>query len=252
MERIEKAAAKPVLGGELLKRWLNRRLTRNPIGWLERRTWNSRIVTWGWLGVVGLVYAAGELNEGLYKRFDILQLAIAWLLILSLTAGAAGSFRRERESGFLELMLVAPLGEWQIISGRMRGLWGQFAPAVVVFLAMSAWMPGLADLQESIGFVPYVGIVFFTLPVIGLYFSLSRSGFLAAFLWTLLFGVVTPLFLSHFTGTLNSLTTLLGGIGDFANDTPRVWAGLLLQLVVASVFAFLLQRTLAGRKFLMT
>src|SRR5438045_797781 len=147
---------------------------------------------WGWLGAVGMIYAAGIASESLYRRFDLIQLGTAWLLIGSFTAAAAGSFRRERENGFLELMLVAPLGEWQIIGGRLRGLWGQFVPAIAVFLGMAAWMPGLSDLQESIGFLPYVGMIFVTLPVIGLYFSLACNGFLASFLWTLLFGVLVP------------------------------------------------------------
>jgi cell division protein FtsX len=116
---------------------------------------------------------------------------------------------------------------------------------------MSAWMPGLADLQESIGFLPYVGIVFLTLPVIGLYFSLTRSSFLASFLWTALFGVLAPLILSRFTGTLASLAALFGAIGDFTDNTPRVWEGLLVHLCVAATFAFLLHRALAGRRFAM-
>src|SRR5438876_1559811 len=112
-----------------------------------------------------MIFALGFVLEALYRGLVPTQLGTAWLLIASFTAAAAGSFRRERENGFLELMLVAPLGEWQIIGGRLRGLWGQFVPAIAVFLGMSAWMPGLADLQESIGFLPYVGMVFFTLPV---------------------------------------------------------------------------------------
>ena len=45
----------------------------------------------------------------------------------------------ERESGVLELLLVSPLGEKQIIAGRLSGLWGQFAPAAVLLLAIWAY-----------------------------------------------------------------------------------------------------------------
>jgi len=48
---------------------------------------------------------------------------LAWLVAGSMAASAAGSFRRERESGMLELLLVSPVGEQRIISGRLRGLW---------------------------------------------------------------------------------------------------------------------------------
>ena len=43
----------------------------------------------------------------------------------------SGSFRRERETGVLELLLVAPLSTHQIVWGRLRAIWGQFAPAAV-------------------------------------------------------------------------------------------------------------------------
>src|SRR5205807_5961784 len=56
-ERIERVIGKPVFGRGLLRKWLDRRLTRNPVGWLEHRTWNARLVRWGWLGAVGMIFA---------------------------------------------------------------------------------------------------------------------------------------------------------------------------------------------------
>ena len=41
------------------RRWMRRKLERNPIGWLEQRTWSGRLVTWGWFAVLISIYSAG-------------------------------------------------------------------------------------------------------------------------------------------------------------------------------------------------
>src|SRR5205823_11572930 len=76
-------------------------------------------------------------------------LPISWLLTGSLAASAAGSLRRERESGLLELILISPLGEWQIIRGRLRALWSQFAPAAALYLAVSLWMMAVHQIGRA-------------------------------------------------------------------------------------------------------
>ena len=59
------------------------------------------------------------------------------IFVGSIALSAAGSFRRERELGAVtELLLVAPLRVGQIVAGRVRSLWGQFLPAVTLFLAV--------------------------------------------------------------------------------------------------------------------
>src|SRR6185295_6386750 len=78
-------------------------------------------------------------SGGFYlHHFQPIQLALAWLLMISVAATASGSFRRERESGVLELLLVSPLNTWQIIGGRTRGMWAQFFPAVA--LLVGVWL----------------------------------------------------------------------------------------------------------------
>ena len=41
----------PVFWLGFFKGWMRRKLERNPVGWLEQRTWSSRITTWAWLAV---------------------------------------------------------------------------------------------------------------------------------------------------------------------------------------------------------
>jgi len=46
----------PVFWLGFFRRWMRRKLERNPIGWLEQRTWSGRLVTWGWFAVLIAIY----------------------------------------------------------------------------------------------------------------------------------------------------------------------------------------------------
>src|SRR5882724_9868289 len=106
---------------------------------------------------------------------------MAWLLVLSMAISTAGSFRRERESGVLELLLVSPIGEQTIISGRLRGLWNQFLPAFGLLLVVWAYLGSISMTRGADdGSILFYAITFFSLPVIGLYFSLRCRAFMTA------------------------------------------------------------------------
>ncbi len=184
---------KPVLFRNQLRAWLRWELRHNPIGWLERRSWSGRLVVWSWFAIVVCIYSSLFANFGLYQRaFHVLQCFLATLLAGSMALSAAGSFRRERETGVLELLLVAPLREWQIVAGRVRGLWAQFLPAIILLSAV--WLYGatfLSQLNEVPSVLGYA-VTFATLPVVGLYFSLAKPNFISALVWTVLVQVVIP------------------------------------------------------------
>jgi ABC-type transport system involved in cytochrome c biogenesis permease component len=108
---------------------------------------------------------------------------------------AAGSFRRERETGVLELLLVSPLGESQIISGRLGGLWSQFAPAAGLLLTVWAYCSTFLPDKGDAGTFLFFLVTFLTVPVFGLYFSLRCHNFLTAFLSTIAVALVLPLVL---------------------------------------------------------
>jgi ABC-type transport system involved in multi-copper enzyme maturation permease subunit len=184
---------KPVLFQKQLRGWLRWELRHNPIGWLERRSWNGRLVVWAWFAVVICVYSSLFANLALYQRlFHLLQSFLATLLAGSIAVSAASSFRRERETGVLELLLVAPLREWQIIAGRVRGLWGQFMPAAILLIAV--WLYGASFLtsDDELPSVFAYLLTFATLPIVGLYFSLTKSNFVAALVWTLVVQIIFP------------------------------------------------------------
>ncbi|MDB6109012.1 MAG: hypothetical protein JWR69_762 [Pedosphaera sp.] len=190
--RMETRLCTPVLWVPFFHRWLRRKLERNPIGWLEQRTWSGRLVTWGWFAVMVSLYSLALTDAPLGRAFQAIQRLMACLLIGSLTISAAGSFRRERETGVLELLLVSPMSEAQILGGRLRGLWGQFLPAMVVLVGIWIYFDGFFHTQGNREHIQLCLFSFLTIPVIGLYFSLRRNSFISALLFTVLFGLVLP------------------------------------------------------------
>ena len=185
----------PVLWLSFFRRWMRRKLERNPIGWLEQRTWSGRLVTWGWFAVLISIYSAVLTDRHFFEGANVLHETMAWLLAGSMAMSAAGSFRRERESGVLELLLVSPLGESRIISGRLRGLWSQFVPAAGLLLAVWTYCSTFLPHGGDAGAIFFFLVTFLTVPVFGLYFSLRCRNFLTAFLSAVAVGLVLPLVL---------------------------------------------------------
>jgi ABC-type transport system involved in multi-copper enzyme maturation permease subunit len=186
----------PILWLAFLRRWMRWKLEHNPIGWLGQRTWSGRLVTWGWFAVIISLYSAVLTDRNFFRDYSATQRTIAWLLAFTIGMSAAGSFQRERESGVLELLLVSPLGESAIIWGRLRGLWGQFLPAVAVLLGIWAYFRSFFENSGDGESILFHAITFLTLPVIGLYFSLRCRNFISALLSTLAVGLLLPLVLS--------------------------------------------------------
>jgi ABC-type transport system involved in multi-copper enzyme maturation permease subunit len=190
---LERTFCTPVLWLSFFRRWMRRKLERNPIGWLEQRTWSGRLVTWGWLAVLISIYSYVFTDRQFLMNANGLQVILAWLLTGTMAMSAAGSFRRERDTGVLELLLVSPLGENQIISGRLGGLWSQFLPAAGLLLSVwaycSSFLPNTGDLGMGLFFL----LSFLTVPVFGLYFSLRCRNFITAFLATVAVGLLLPL-----------------------------------------------------------
>jgi hypothetical protein len=179
-------------------------LNRNPVGWLQRRTWTARIATWGWLGALVSVEAflVTFLVTGQAGWDDLMEVQplIAAFLGVGITFSAADSFRKERETGALELLLVTPLTVRQVIWGRLFGLWGQYLP-VFLLLIGTWWYTASWQLWQDSGALRMLrygfGLIFTSsfifLPVIGLYQSLRRRNFFTAWLNTTIFGLVIPL-----------------------------------------------------------
>jgi ABC-type transport system involved in cytochrome c biogenesis permease component len=170
------------------RRAMRRKLDRNPIGWLQERSVASRVARWIWFGAVLVVELPGLVNRDLETR-PLQAYAIAFLL-LGLAFSSARSFREERQNGIWEMLLVSPLSARDLVAGRLRGLWAQFVPAIVVVLC------ALLGRAEPVDFVIILlmGLTsFLTVPLVGLYLSLRLSHLLVAWLGTFAFAVLWPI-----------------------------------------------------------
>jgi ABC-type Na+ efflux pump permease subunit len=207
---------------------------------------------WSWLAVLVSFYSMVFSARGYFVRsFAGLQATLAWLLLVSVAATAAGSFRRERETGVLELLLVSPLNAWKIIGGRVRGVWGQFAPAVLLLLSVwmfaATFLPGLKALEAT-----WFSIGFLTVPMIGLYYSLAKPHFLSAFLWTMLMGYAFPTLLVNSVAWRMRLIQFAGLAPTGSATNADILQGPIwgfTQLALALGFAWLLHRNLDQRRF---
>jgi len=187
------------------RRWHARRmrrlLDRNPVGWLQRRRATARLTKWGWCVVVAVWVSASLYVDGGWEVLPWGQFWLAMFLAGGVVVSAAGSFHVERETGALELLLVTPLGERQLVLGRLREVWAQFLPAgVLLALPLVLWEPAWQwdwrwsrDDQVLGRWLPLVfaGVVV-TVPCVGLYYSLTRRTWVGAFLVTVVVGLVVP------------------------------------------------------------
>ncbi len=206
-------------------------LDRNPIAWLQEYSWTARLTKWGWLvlAIVGEVF--GPQN-------------VMWVLIGAIAFASAASFRREQETGSLELLLVTPLGEWQLIKGRLWGLFCHFLPAVLVWTVFR-YMEGVLAPRSGNYLLDVLTLYssFVTLPLLGFCLSFTRLNQIAAFLLCLIIGVVLPQWLGEL---LAGYVRPVGG--------RRAWNILfwfsVFQLGLGAISAFYLHRLLAQRRFL--
>ena len=247
--QLQKFFCAPRIWKSIFRSKMTGLLTRNPVGWLQQYSWSARVVKWGWcLGIV-LAECVVITEHSLSNVWDG-QYMLASLLILGIAFTASGSFREERETGAMELLLITPLKIPQILRGRIRGVWGQFLPATVM-LAL-AWLWSLKDASLFAGYdytsdaahrhvfsivLPLFFVSsFLLLPGIGLLFSMQRLHFIGAWLLTCATGLLLP--------ALSCWSMKWNGLFAVASLFATQW-------VLALVSRILLQRHLTGGKFVL-
>lgn len=246
---LQRTFCTPVVWIGFFRQWMKRKLETNPIGWLEQRTWSGRLITWGWLAVVISLYSIILTDPSFFQRTSDPQNILGWLLVLSMAISTAGSFRRERESGVLELLLVSPIGERTIISGRLRGLWGQFLPAFGLLLVIWFYLGSISLTRAADGgSIVFYATTFFALPIIGLYFSLKCRTFMTALLAAIGLGFVIPLIV----GTILAFwwVNFIASSGYASVDIKETsWYVAMVQAGVAVVCWYRLHDRLKTRSF---
>jgi ABC-type transport system involved in multi-copper enzyme maturation permease subunit len=199
----------PLVWRAFFQRWIRGKLEKNPIGWLEHRSWVGRTAVGAWVAVVASFYIAMLGDSTVYRRVLTEMQFVAGLgLALAMTVVAAGSFRRERELGVMELLLITPQTEAEIALGRLKGIWEQFAPAIALLLGAWLWLAFSLGDKSDWQLVLFFAVTFVHLPVTGLYQSLKQRGLLSALLWTLWLGLFAPLAMAFY---LRSLAGQTGG-----------------------------------------
>ncbi len=143
---------------------------------------------------------------------------------------------------------MAPLKEWQVVGGRVRGLWAQFLPAVALLLGLWLYCSGFTENEGQWPFLLCFAGTFLTLPVIGLYYSLVKRALLWAFLWTLLVGVAFPAFLAEGARLIDlRFQTVASPV--YPHDLAIVWLFTPIQAALAAIMAGRLHSALKGRSF---
>jgi hypothetical protein len=241
--RLREIFCKPMFLLPLYQKLMRHKMERNPIGWLQRRNWSGRVLDWTWLGLLVVVHgalASWQDWDGLQQVHGLLGLG----LLLFIAATAAGSFQRERETGLLELVLVSPLKPGQILGGRLRGIWGQFWLATLLWLFIEVYFFKDFLIEALVFFLSCV----LTLPIVGLYYSLRRRHFLASLAWTAGMGFFLPAYLAGMYKALDDCDSVLQLLfcGFQLNAVTFV-----TQMIVTAWLGVLLDRNLEKRKFAM-
>lgn len=166
------------LGNAEKRRSIRRRLLAiNPVLWLLARSRTKSVAVWLFLGVVGLIWAAGLWisprdwqDDGAY-----ITTAIIVHLVLKFWIGteACRRFSNDRQSGALELLLSTPIAVKDIVRGQVLALERQFAGPVFAVLLMDfvflmsggrssemtvMWIVGMAVFVADIVALSWVGM----------------------------------------------------------------------------------------------
>jgi ABC-type transport system involved in multi-copper enzyme maturation permease subunit len=242
---LERTFCQPRYWSVMFRKKMRRSLERNPIGWLQQYSVASRLTKWGWCLFVVIVECLLALN---LNDVDTGQLFVFGVLLLAMAFSAAGSFRRERETGALELLLVTPLRVRQIVGGRVHGIWMQFLPATMLALAAAfyvstfrGWWNDSQMAELGAGFCVLLSS-FVAVPVIGLYWSMRRANFLAAWIGVAVTALLLPWCLAWSWSVLRTHQEPVSALFVF------MW----LQIGLATVCGVRLMSNLSARRFVVT
>ncbi|HKX62599.1 MAG TPA: hypothetical protein VJS65_12155 [Verrucomicrobiae bacterium] len=234
--RMEKQFCQPRFATGLFRSLMKRQLNRNPVGWLERRSWTSRVAAWGWLGVFALGYTAFYLNFSDRHQVNELNSLMSNALMVAMALVSSASFRRERETGVMELLLTTSLTPEQIVRGRLFGLWVQFLPSVVTLVFMAGfsglilnWTSPFSSLVQQAW---YGGVFYVCVPVCGLWLSLALRHYILSVLLTVGLSLVLPYALTKGAMALFWVSARAGGQSLHPSMEPLLIVLISLSLIV--------------------
>jgi ABC-type transport system involved in multi-copper enzyme maturation permease subunit len=197
---LRRVFLQPAFWKKALRRSMHRKMEANPLIWLEYRTAWSRSARSVTVAVLVLAESYVMLVAPLSREFIFLQMLAGFALVLLICVTAASSFQKEKENGAFELLLVAPLSEEKIHSGRLRAVWSYYRPAALVFVCFVLFSirgDGRNLFDAGLGSGAHllsVCLSGLTVPIAGLYFALKLRHFLQILASTAFFGILLPYF----------------------------------------------------------
>lgn len=253
--RMRKIFCTPRFWVGFLRQRNQSQLSRNPIGWLQQYSWSARLSKWGWCAIIILIF-----SWLLTVSFSNVRHGCAWLktaLLVSMAFSAVGSFQREKQNGALELLLVTPLREKQIIWGRLWGIWGQFLPAFLILILTMMTVPEYSYYRYSRMAGDSLNIFnairdFIIVPMVGLYFAMRMKNFMVAWLSTCALTMIIPKIV--FDVYMRSVRWM-GTSGDYEQHwqnvsfTQTLLLGFIGAISMAFLYAHLKTRTFALGRF---
>lgn len=191
----------PIVWKTRFRRSMQRRLSANPFLWLEyREAWSRVARSFVVLAVVAvetlLVCYDPDFNTFLQAQFYML---IA--LVGAITLKATTSFQYEKESGAVELILVSPITERKLVSGRLDAVFSYYLP---IFVSLGFFtlcgifflrVPTNSFNDPSPLAVTNLCLCLVSVPAAGLFFALYCKSFLPALVGTILAGIFGAWFL---------------------------------------------------------
>ncbi|HUS33953.1 MAG TPA: ABC transporter permease [Verrucomicrobiae bacterium] len=189
---LRKRFLTPVLLKDRFRESMRRKLQKNPFVWLEYRSPSARSARWAaLLGLVAIQTLLITNNPSLSGIFEA-QTILLWCLLMMITLKSTTSFQYEKESGAIELILVTPITERKLVSGRLAAVLQYYLPIIIglaAFTAAAFWLDSrplrlydyeLRRLQSSLN----LWLSVFSIPVVGLFFALRCKTYIPALLWT--------------------------------------------------------------------
>ncbi len=220
-------------------RWdTSRTLDRNPMAWLQEYSWTARLTKWGWFILfllADLVVMTDWESRSFLKWLPVLTGGLA----LGVAFSAAGSFRRERQTGLLEILLVTPISARKVIAGRLWGLFSHYVPALLALLVywQGMWLLNANASRSGLFALLFPNpLAFGALMILGLYLSLTRLNFFLGWLVTWIVAFIIP-----------SFATI--ALGQFFNREPPMLLPSFLYVVLGVVVWFLLEANVRTRAF---
>jgi ABC-type transport system involved in multi-copper enzyme maturation permease subunit len=181
--------------------------SRHPIAWLQEYSWSARLAKWGWCAfVVVAQFVVLVIGLASNKTFHTAQLLLATVVVLGLALSGANSFRTERLTGAMELLLVTPLSPMKIIGGRLWGMWVHFFPAIMILVFL--WIASAPLIRSKPGEAYLALSSYIFLPMIGLFISMLPWNVLVAAAVIFVLGAVAPIYVGNALALLSDQSNL--------------------------------------------